>query len=119
IVVGEGEETLFDLLTQDNISALRGLYFRNGDSLCFNTYNSQLEPEEIPTPNYGLLSGNLNDYNFNISTMRGCEGGCYFCVNNGYWGKPRLRPIQDVIKELCSLESELDKDTHVHITDNL
>jgi len=51
--------------------------------------------------------------------MRGCTGTCFYCVNNGYWGKPRQRPIDNVINELKYLNDALGDGYYIHLTDNL
>ncbi len=117
IVVGEGEKPLLNLMK--GIIDSDGICYRKNDKLIINSKKAYLPIEEIPNPDYSLLPGNLNDYNFNIQTARGCTNYCLFCVNSYFWRSMRFRPLSKVKEELIFLKNNLDKEKFIHFSDNI
>lgn len=119
VVRGEGERPLLGLANREKADNIRGLTYRVGTNIVRNQDQEALPEHSIPRPDYSLLPGDLNDYNFNIQTTRGCCYECYFCPNGFFWSKPRFAPVDDVVGELEFLNSRLKKGTMVHFSDNI
>jgi anaerobic magnesium-protoporphyrin IX monomethyl ester cyclase len=123
-VVGEGENTLLELVRAvengQNISSVRGLYFRPQDgSLEFSGVRDHIEDlDSLPLPARHLVP--MDEYNFyvrtldgkalkaqNIMTSRGCPFNCYFCATPANWGrKMRGFSPERVVNEIEFLITE-------------
>jgi anaerobic magnesium-protoporphyrin IX monomethyl ester cyclase len=121
IVRGEGEATMVELLQKNCVpEGIRGVVYRTKEGEAqVEPPRPRLCPEEFPPADYSLLPGDLSDYDFNVSSMRGCSYRCSFCSNWSFWGKPRYHPIEMVINELRYLDRHLPAGTLVHFTDNV
>ncbi len=99
IVIGEGEETLLELVNclRDNpqdVEKVRGIAYRRDDEIIVNEPRSLIEDlDTLPIPAYDMLPMHLygkSEYLFSpggttIHHSRGCTGKCSFCafwVNN-------------------------------------
>ena len=124
-VIGEGENTLLNLLnelnkTQPNLSHLKGLaHFKNGAPYINITAGYIEDLDSIPFPDYGNL--NFMDYaNQQLKygqgicasrfpyattiTSRGCPYRCIFCSGPSISGKKvRLRSVNNILKEIDDL----------------
>ena len=93
-VVGEGEETLSELLESggENASSIQGLVYRQGnDGIRFNGYRrSSLDLDTLPFPAYEKLEGYPKNYalpifnypktpNTSCVSSRGCPYSCSYC----------------------------------------
>lgn len=123
VVVGEGEETLTELIEVDSRGELAhhvaGLIFRDRDGIvatevrpvlkdlatCPMPAYHQVDMRYYTRPNRGvirllLLSG------VHIFTSRGCPYECAFCANRVR--KVRYRPVEQVVDELEYLKANHD-----------
>lgn len=118
-VVGEGEETILDLLNclinNGDLKKVDGIIYRNNKDVVFT--NKRSPPENIailPFPDFEgfefekqLMNIHCNDnYSYNeldyprpypILGSRGCPFQCSFCYHEG---KFRARSIENIMKEL-------------------
>ncbi len=123
IVLGEGEETivnLLDALSKDtDIKNVRGIVYRDGDgNIVNNGPRKVLDIERIPWPARHLLP--LDNYfrlrptqyylrkpAATILTSRACPCNCVFCNLKNIWGKKwRGRTANDVVNEIQYLANE-------------
>jgi len=124
VVIGEGEETIIDLINfiQGNadISALDGVGYReNGDIKIIQKSRFVSDLDKLPFPARHLL--NMEKYfglksshgarqceRFSpIITSRGCPVGCTFCSAHHVWGRPfRKRSPENVLREMIELKSK-------------
>jgi radical SAM superfamily enzyme YgiQ (UPF0313 family) len=121
IVVGEGEETLLELVDvymhKRDISAIKGLVYRNGDRIIrtpFRPYVDNLD--SIPFPARDLIPQELfapNMHNarykkcFTILTSRGCPFNCSFCAARIVSGKKyRMHSSEYVLSEMEMLKKD-------------
>ncbi len=107
VIIGEGEYTLYEFLTQADISLIYGLlYFNEKKDLCFNGERKLLmNLDSMPFPALDKIQ--LNQYNAplkkafpvsSISTSRGCPEKCTFCYSReGIW---RQRSAKNVVDEI-------------------
>jgi len=110
IIVGEGEETLKQIIpnikNKDKWSKIKGLAYKNNQGEIIITPKRPLIKDlaNLPLPARHLLP--LSKYlalgfPVSITTSRGCPNQCIFCQGPRLLGrKPRYRPIPDVIKEI-------------------
>lgn len=124
VVIGEGEQTIRDLIRQlqgeGDFASLNGIAFRNNGIVKIFPKTSFIEDlDSIPFPAWHLLD--MNKY-FGLSishgkrrhrlfapivTSRGCPAGCTFCTAHHVWGRPfRKRSAENVIKEMRFLKKE-------------
>jgi radical SAM superfamily enzyme YgiQ (UPF0313 family) len=95
IVLGEAEE-LWPKLIED---------FKN--KRLQKVYRNSCRPDlkHLPLPRRSLLKPKGYYYKNTVQTSRGCPYNCSFCtVTNFFGGSYRFRPIEDVVKEIDSLD---------------
>jgi anaerobic magnesium-protoporphyrin IX monomethyl ester cyclase len=120
VVLGEGEETFLELVTalieNKNIKEIKGLGFKNNDSLKINPLRPFIENlDSLPFPDYSIID--LDKYAKCLSygytyrrqgvllTSRGCPFNCHYCFNF-YGRKFRKRSAQNVFEEIKYLHLE-------------
>lgn len=118
VVLGEGEETIFELLkyleSGADSSSIEGLAFRSDDMIVINQRKRFIEDlDSIPFPARHLLpmeryfrsrySHGLNRRSpyASILTSRGCPYTCTFCSTHKVWSrKYRARSAENVLGEI-------------------
>lgn len=116
-VVGEGEESLYQLVAGKNPSEIDALVYRDGDKVIFTKHKNFIEDiSTLPHPARHLLNNDLYKgsswfFNqnkgrfFNLITARGCSFDCTFCASKTIWGRnARFRSLEDVFSELDELK---------------
>lgn len=103
IVVGEGEDTLLELVTEQmqDLQDIKGLVYRRNNTVYVNEPRMPIEDlDRIPLPAYHALD--FKQYQvIDVITSRGCPYACPFCGLNALWGRRvRLRSIDNIINEL-------------------
>ena len=93
VIVGEGEETLYELITSqgENHDQIQGLVYRDAAGPVFTGYRKKLlELDSLPFPAYEKLAGFPNIYklpifnypkvpNSSCISSRGCPYACSYC----------------------------------------
>ena len=107
-VIGEGEETLYELLTniqngKKDFRDIKGIAFKNdnGDA-CLTEKRPLLSMQDIPLFDWNLMSKEVLD-NLEIvptHTSRGCPYRCSFCINAITQNRWRSHSADDVLKDL-------------------
>ena len=115
-VIGEGEETLHELVSGKNPAEINSLVYRDRDKVVFTKQRNFIENISfLPHPARHLLKNDLykgSDWLFNrkkgffnIITSRGCPFECTFCASKTIWGRhTRFRTLEDVYSELDQLK---------------
>jgi len=112
VVLGEGEETIVDLVTMSENGRkwdkIKGIAYRDGSSLhCTDVKKTSIDVNSLPLPARHLLPlGRYRALNMPISltTSRGCPFKCIFCVGRKMVGaKVRYRIAKPVVDEMESL----------------
>ena len=112
VVIGEGEETLFELL--ESISSgnstyqnIKGICYQVKNQIIKNPRRPFLDMNILPLPSYHLLD--LNKYpnilnTFDYQSSRGCPYRCAFCYNTNFnERKYRAKSAEKVVDELKHL----------------
>ncbi len=116
VVLGEGEETIRELLSviekSGDLSLVKGIAFKKYDGIVVTDRREMIKDiNEIPFINH--LEFDYNTYNglpetkrksAAIMTSRGCPFRCTYCSSSIYWArKYRTRSIENVIIEIEDL----------------
>lgn len=118
VVIGEGEETLAELLAclaeNGDPLSVRGLAFRQEGGVRRTAVRPHLADLDNMPMAWDLLD--WEDYTYFIlpgsrlgavATSRGCEQGCTFCSQQKFWGRTwRGRSAADVVREIEELARE-------------
>lgn len=117
VVVGEGEQTLCELLDtlerSGDLAQVKGIVYKKEDgTICRTEARPQIEDlDSIPFPHYEAF----RDFSFHqyngfaglprptaaVITSRGCVFDCAYCGSVNFWGKKwRRRSAQNVLDEL-------------------
>jgi len=103
IVVGEGEDTLLELVKKQmqDLQDIKSLVYRRNNTVYMNEPRMPIEDlDKIPLPAYHALD--FKQYQvIDVITSRGCLYACPFCGLNALWGRRvRFRSIDNIINEL-------------------
>jgi anaerobic magnesium-protoporphyrin IX monomethyl ester cyclase len=114
IVIGEGEETIIDLVqrlwTGSSLKDCLGIYYRENGEIYKNPARPLISNiESIAYPDREISPPYIdNDYvkAYPVFTARGCKGNCSFCVAESRI--IRTRTLGDVFKEIKILIDKYD-----------
>ncbi|MGD9015403.1 MAG: radical SAM protein [Candidatus Omnitrophota bacterium] len=114
VVLGEGEDTIAELMQEEDLSKIKGIAYWDG-SLKVNPRRQFIEDlDRLGFPSWHLYD--LKRYNFTLGclpygtiiTSRGCPYRCIYCNNFVSHGtKLRLRSIENVLAEIDYLVNNL------------
>lgn len=120
-IVGEGDQTIIDLLThRNNFQAIKGIAFRQGDGIVVTEKQEPYPLDRLEFHPYHLFPRDIYrkkmNKTINIIVSRGCPYRCHFCslTMTGV----RVRPIQQIEAELKKLKRE-EGIEGVHFSDEL
>ena len=106
VVIGEGEETVLELLDSGNRDAWEdtaGIAFQREEHVVTTRKRKAPKLEWRPFPKVPKTLGNqwIRDVNIYIETHRGCLANCTFCQYCHVFGHDiRSRPLEDIIQEV-------------------
>jgi len=119
VVIGEGEETIAELITaidyKRSLNSVKGIAFRNDGKVIFTESRSLIKDlDSLELPAWDLLPGFPNAYNVqaqsvsnfpstSICTSRGCMGKCAFCDRRIFGNRVRAHSADYVIEMLSDL----------------
>ncbi|MCK4730469.1 MAG: radical SAM protein [Candidatus Aenigmarchaeota archaeon] len=102
VVIGEGEETLIEIMKSKTLSKVKGVAFRKDKEIIVNERREYIDIDSI-TPKW-------DDFRpakfYIVGCSRGCPFQCVFCMRV-LGNKVRQRSIAKVIKELKYLVEEM------------
>jgi anaerobic magnesium-protoporphyrin IX monomethyl ester cyclase len=114
-VVGEGEETLLDILSGKDLGSIPGIWYRRDGRVFRTPYRAPIDTDRIPVPAWDLIDitkykayeevtidgKSLADKPFlTIFSSRGCKGRCSFCSTWWVWRKWRQLPVKRFADEI-------------------
>ncbi|MEN8190343.1 MAG: radical SAM protein [Thermodesulfobacteriota bacterium] len=123
LVVGEGEETLYQLMTEeeDTIESIEGLVYRDSDSQpVFSGYRKKLlELDELPFPAYEKLEGYPEFYqlpifnypkapNTSMISSRGCPYACSYCDRSVFRRSFRYNSAEYLFRHVVYLREKFN-----------
>lgn len=126
-VIGEGEETLLELLeairedkfTYDRLNKIPGIAYRMDDGLKLTQVRSLISPpDKIPLPARNVLPRNKKERNIWMMTSRGCPYNCSFCSASQFWKTVRFFSPEYVLSEIKELIKTYNPKT-INIVDDL
>lgn len=113
VVVGEGEETLVEVVSRIRASKpldkCRGIAIPLKKSWYFNGFAGPIKHlNELPFPDFQAynLTEYKNTYSLPILTSRGCIMKCVFCTDTHFWSPYRYRSAKNVMSEITHLYKE-------------
>lgn len=106
VIIGEGELTVYDYLTSNDPSSVKGILHKAGEEVLYTgdrplPMNLDLLPfpalDKVPIRKYNLPIKKAFPVS-SISTSRGCPAKCTFCyARDGVW---RQRSVKNVVDEI-------------------
>jgi anaerobic magnesium-protoporphyrin IX monomethyl ester cyclase len=130
VVRGEGEYSLFDIITNKKLENIEGISYKaniNGKSK--NVHNPDRERikdiDSLPFPSYHqlkmdeykpILGSNRKSPVANIITARGCPGKCFFCCKT-FGNKVSFKSPENIIAEIKLLIRDYGV-KHINIYDD-
>lgn len=114
VVVGEGEETLLEIVQGKELKNIKGIVYREGKTVRRTPPRPPLDPNNLPLParhlivhggtNKPYLSSGTRYFPWSpIFTSRGCPYSCYFCNKNIFGHSFRPRTAENVLEEIDHL----------------
>jgi len=106
VIVGEGEDTILELLKTDELSAVRGIVYWDGELKVNPPRPLIADLDRIPYPAWDKFE--LKKYRFgglltpylSMMTSRGCPNQCIYCTKFVHGSQIRLRSEENVIGEI-------------------
>ncbi|UCH95869.1 MAG: cobalamin-dependent protein [Candidatus Aminicenantes bacterium] len=105
-VRGEGELTFWELVSQlpdvdgEKLGKIKGLTYRHQGMIKINDQRPLIpDINTLPLPARDILRDN-DLKTAQISTSRGCQAPCSFCISNIFWKKWRGRKPEKVVDEI-------------------
>lgn len=108
IVLGEGEDTLPELLANlekgHNLNGIEGIAFVNNGKIVPNPKKKRVNLDKLPYVDYSqYIVPHWYPRTIAINATRGCIFNCSFCSSAFMWGAVRRRSINHVIGEIKNL----------------
>jgi radical SAM superfamily enzyme YgiQ (UPF0313 family) len=109
-VIGEGEETLTEILRGKKLSEIKGIFYKEGDKILSTTAREFIKNlDNLPFPDIELYD--IAKYHcsklvsrgtpvLHMETSRGCPNNCTFCNKNIFQRLFRTKSPQRVIDEM-------------------
>lgn len=106
-VIGEGEETLLDLVEkykrEGKLKPVPGSIARKNGKLIYGGERKPIEDlNSLPYPDFSgfPLKKYTDQKTIHIQMSRGCYQRCVFCIEHVYWKKYRYRSAENVFNEI-------------------
>ena len=123
VVMGEGEDTIVELLRSDNLERIRGIAYWENEVKVTTSRPFIADLDRLPFPAWHLV--NLEKYRFanthipfvGMMTSRGCPYQCIYCTKFVHGTKLRLRSLDNVIREIDYLVNRFGI-REIHIQDD-
>jgi radical SAM superfamily enzyme YgiQ (UPF0313 family) len=119
VVIGEGEETIRELLDAlrygRDVTKLKGIAFlRNGRVVETPTREPLTDFDSLPAPDFSLVR-HAKIRLYPVGRIRGCGMNCEFCTVKG---KPRCAPVERLVEDIsCLVETQGAR--HFFVVDDL
>ncbi|MFH2059863.1 MAG: radical SAM protein [Pseudomonadota bacterium] len=122
IVIGEGEETIADLIrcikNQGLAADVKGIAYKENGTIQLTSPRPFMENLDIiPYPAFHLLDMSIYSESakhtggYNILSSRGCPADCTFCTKKIFGYKIRKRSPENVVEEIKLLQKQFNINT--------
>ncbi|RKY32722.1 MAG: hypothetical protein DRP74_01920 [Candidatus Omnitrophota bacterium] len=99
-VTFEGEETLIELASGNQLESIKGLIYKKGDKVVYNGDRDFIvDLDRIPFPRYEKFEIDKYKYGISMVTSRGCPFSCIYCSCHLLGKKIRFRSPGNVAEE--------------------
>jgi len=103
-VLGEGEETLLEIVRSGDLAAVPGLAMRRRGELVLTGERAPMAAGSIASPDRELIDREFPPGpEMHLLSSRGCTHRCSFCSSTRHWKSFRARPAAAVIGEMEDL----------------
>lgn len=101
-IILEGEETLLELCRGEDIKKIKGMFYREGNEICFNGFREFVKDlDSLPFPTYSRFEIDKYIDEKALSSSRGCPYSCVYCaVGTAIGKKVRVRSSENVVNEI-------------------
>lgn len=122
-VIGEGDYTIVDVMSGDDLDKIEGICFKKGDEIICNTNRKPIQNlDSLPYPAWNLF--NLKNYKVSklickkspvgsIETSRGCVFGCVYCNKSVFGRTFRFKSPERTVNEIEYMLNNGFKEIHV------
>ena len=109
VVIGEGEKTCFEILTNSNLEDINGIaYLKNNELIKNPPCERIIDIDELPFPDrgkdyYKYKAGILDSRypsSMTLITSRGCPFNCIYCDRSVFGSKVTYRSNDNIIEEM-------------------
>lgn len=114
-VIGEGEETMLNLMRQKPMRDIEGICYREaGEPRKTSPRSFNTDLDSLPFPDRDLAQWHRykrrlqGERAFHIVTLRGCPFNCGFCSKPSVGRRVRYRSVKNVLSELDFLTERYD-----------
>jgi radical SAM superfamily enzyme YgiQ (UPF0313 family) len=99
-VIGEGEETLLEIIEKKDYKNIAGIIYRKGNEIKINQKKKLIDNlDSLPFPDYTCFDSKMAAYP--LVTSRGCPYSCTYCSVRDVMGvKWRARTPENILEEL-------------------
>lgn len=128
IVVGEGEETIVELVKAikkkaklSRIKKIKGIAFKHDGKVIVTAPRPFIKNlDHIPFPKHSYFKENIvKNKAAYLITSRGCPYRCKFCTSSVHWGRMmRQRSVKNVIKEIKLIKKEFPYVKKIYFNDD-
>lgn len=108
VISGEGEETFYELLTQKDLTQVKGIAYKSEGKIKINEPHPLHEPASVPLFKWDLIDRQVlqNLELIPSLTSRGCPHRCTFCINAILKNQWRARTVEQVLEDLKIIKSK-------------
>jgi len=108
VCVGEGEETIYEIVSGKNLKDIDGIIYKEGGNVFANKSHALHDPAQMPLFNWELVPRQILERVALVPslTSRGCPHRCTFCINAILKNRWRPRTVEQVLEDLRIIKSK-------------
>ena len=102
VCVGEGEQTLLEIASGEDLAEIKGIAYKKDEQIITNPVRPLGDPSQMPLFNWNLVSKEVLENLKLVPTLtsRGCPHRCTFCINAILKNRWRPRTVEQVLVDL-------------------
>lgn len=108
VCAGEGEETIWEIVNNRDLSEISGIFYKKDGVVFANESRTLHNPKQMPLFNWDLVPREILERIKLVPslTSRGCPHRCAFCINAILKNSWRPRTAEQVLKDLEVIKSK-------------